>query len=381
MYRLRGDSDLLRLSSFILSLGVYFLVSLKLKNEEWILETEVLAALGIGLIIGDLNSLGLYQSLLKDTGTFPSSRFLTYRTPFFLFITSILFLSKFSILWYYFIIGGLVSLLFPQGRVSESSAFVSIVLYGSWVKIVLGLLFYFLIISTEVRIILLMGIMLSQYIISLPYHFRLISKDIVLKDTNIFKYQFGALLINTPILIYTSLGIYFYQMFHGRTGISNYYFYDRLYRGLGSTVLALQSKTHSVVSSLSGDELFAEIKFNILKYSFTGLVVAVVFVACSPFFNIYLGLDFGRDVSVIVSIMILIGVPSMYLSNLLGIQYFMSAQRFKVMLISIFVTLITFVLLVYFNRNIHELILIPEIVITIVLFIFFLYDLLSKDKR
>jgi hypothetical protein len=257
--KVKLSTDFWRLFVFIFSLGVYFLVSLKLKSEEMTYETEVLAAAGLGLLSGELNSLGFYQSLFRSYGSIPTSRFLIIRLPIFVSLSVAIFISGLNVLWLYFFIGGVIALFYPQGRVSESESFMLVVLIGSLLKVVLGLIFYFVQVSMIFGILLLILMLTSQYLVSVPFHNSIKYKNLFICRKDLLRLQALSFIINFPILIYTNLGIYFYQMVHGLNGISNYYFYDRLIRGLGSTVIALQSRTHSKLSSLQGSLLFNEL--------------------------------------------------------------------------------------------------------------------------
>jgi hypothetical protein len=166
------------------------------------------------------------------------------------------------------------------------------------------------------------------------------------------------------------LGGFAYINLKGEEGISMYFLYDRVIRGLGATVNVFQSRTMDSISKISLNIENIKI-YQLLKYLITylagGLAIGILFIVLGKFIFNYIGLYSNIFDNNFIEI-IPFAVSAMYLSNLIGVQIFMVNNNYRVMFFASIVAIISFYLTLLFSNNVILMVSVPEISIAVFLF-------------
>lgn len=364
--------------SHILSMAVFMLATISVNNTGQNVNYVFLGVISfsLGIYCGDPNTLIFYQrrKIHKINSTEDG-----YWLPRFLLTTILSTLAYIiidSIIFIPFITAVLITFLLPQGRISETYQFERVVIAGGILKLIFSLVIinYKSLSQSDLTTLFCMATF-SNYIGSLYYQIKLILVDVRGVKTfnfNNFKIQFkecsSAFIYTLPIHLYTSLGGFAIVNFKGVESLPLYYIYDRLIRGLGGTVIALQSLTTSIISSLiliNNFNLYRKISRYALIYSFCGLIIGLVFLVFGELVFKYISYDtsiFLNDFAWLIPI----STAAMYISNLFGVQYFMVSKKFAPLILSILGAIIAFYVSLLGTSNPLAVVAIPEICIAVI---------------
>ena len=345
----------------------------------------------LGLYSGDPNSLVYFQRKFRNNICNTSLGYWMPRLLLTIIISLVCFLLVKKLDFTYFMMATLLAFMLPQGRVSNPGQFQVIIFSGGLLKIIISIL----IINesesgNQILPILICLATCSNYIVSFFYHAMYIKNDITYRKTsneinfiNEFVECSKSFLITLPIHFYTSLGGFVYINLKGESGISIYYLYDRIIRGLGATVIVIQSKTMSDISKLSlkiERITINEIKNYILIYLIFGIIVGILFVILGK--QIFDIIGFSASIFNNAYILLIpLSVSSMYISNLIGVQMYMVNNNFKVMTISAFIAILAFYAIIVQSNNILLMITVPEISVGIFLLLYLFLSLNKKSQR
>lgn len=312
--------DITRYLINISALAVHMFAILSLSTADAGIIGFSIYSFVIGLFCGDCNTLNFYR---RNNLKSKNRAFLSERLIIGIICILIVFLAGIHISIIYIFFGFLIGLLFPQGRISEEKTFTKIILDGGILKIFLSgsvILFNLNIIANEVLLILSTG---SIYIAILIYNFN--NRMVVIKLNNFNFYDFKSLcysaLISVPIQIYTSVGALIYFSYNANPNLGLFYQTEKLLRGLGATVVALQSSSMSKISNMNSVSLAVIYVRNLLlKYILFSTLLAFMFYSAGQyifnFFNIVV-FDFNYK----NSLLLYFCCTSMYITNLIGIQF------------------------------------------------------------
>jgi hypothetical protein len=332
----------------------------------------------LGIYCGDPNSLIFFQRKFRDNENNIYSGYWIPRLALTLIISivSIIFVKKLEIS--YFLLGSIFAYILPQGRVSNADKFQKVIFFGGLIKIILSVFIINNSRSTYSDLPILICLATSSnYLASIIYHLVYIKKDINNRNNpkkiNLLQEFFEcckSFSITLPIHFYTSLGGFAYINLKGEEGISMYFLYDRVIRGLGATVNVFQSRTMDSISKISLNIENIKI-YQLLKYLITylagGLAIGILFIVLGKFIFNYIGLYSNIFDNNFIEI-IPFAVSAMYLSNLIGVQIFMVNNNYRVMFFASIVAIISFYLTLLFSNNVILMVSVPEISIAVFLF-------------
>lgn len=342
--------DITRYFINISALAVHMFAILSLSIDDAGIIGFSIYSFVIGLFCGDCNTLNFYRRNNIDS---KNRAFLSERSIIGVICILIVFLAGISISFIYIFFGFLVGLFFPQGRISHEQTFTKIILHGGILKILLSgsvILFNLNIIVNELLLILSTA---SIYIAILIYN---LSKGMIfIKFNNFNFYDFKSLcysgLISVPIQIYTSVGALIYFSYNASPNLGLFYQTEKLLRGLGATVVSLQSSSMSKISDMNSVSLAAIYVRNLLlKYIlFSTLLVFMFYSAGQYIFNFFNIIVF--DFNYKNSLLLYLCSTAMYLTNLIGIQ-FLSVYKYTLTFIgSVVFAAITFLILNQFYSD------------------------------
>lgn len=370
---------LARYASFVLGMASYMFAVMKVAS----LSTNDLIVLDVisftlGIFAGDPNTLIFYQRQIASNGMVPNLGFWAARAIVTLFISAMAILMAKDVVLMFFVFGVLLSYVFPQGRISDRGNFEIMVIAGGALKIFFSGLIIHLMYFEKILPVLMCMAVGSNYVASIPLHLAKFYKKNLAKEKNPLKEDLKKLVhafsMTIPIHIYTSLGGFIYTELRGLEGLGLYYLYDRIIRGLGATVLAIQATTTSKISKIiknsSVRDIFLSTRKYILYYSIAGLIVGLLFVITSNKIFRYIGVDISfLDNKYIMSVAII--TSAMYISNLLGVQIFMVMGNIRQIFISSMVGVFAFIATLVFSRNQLLIVGVPEFCIAVYQFSIF----------
>lgn len=304
----------------------------------------------IGLFCGDCNTLNFYR---RNNIESKNRAFLSERLIIGVICLLIVFLAGIRTSTIYIFFGFLVGLFFPQGRISQEQIFTKIILYGGILKILLSgsvIIFNLNIIANELLLILSTA---SIYIAILIYNLN--KGMIVIKFNNFNFYDFKSLcysaLISVPIQIYTSVGALIYFSYNASPNLGLFYQTEKLLRGLGATVVALQSSSMSKISDMNSAPLaIIYVRNLLLKYILFSTFLAFMFFSAGQYiFNFFNILVFDFNYKNLL--LLYLCCTAMYITNLIGIQ-FLSIYKYTLTFIgSVVFAAITFLILNQFYSD------------------------------
>lgn len=377
-----------RYASFVLGMASYMFAVMKVAglsaNDLIVLDV---ISFTLGIYIGDPNTLIFYQRQILSSGLVPNSGFWRARAMVTILISAIAILVAKDVVPTFFVFGVILAYIFPQGRVSNKRDFEIMVIAGGAFKVFMSGLIIYLIRYEAVLPILMCTAVGSNYFASIPQHIIKIFEKEQFKQKKSLKDEVKgivhAFFMTIPIHVYTSLGGFIYTEIRGLGGLGLYYLYDRIIRGLGATVLAIQASTTGKISKIIKDyhenDLFLYIRRYLLYYSLCGLIIGLLFVLTSEKIFKYVGMDVSfLDNKYLL--FIVISTSAMYISNLLGVQIFMVMGSIRQIFISSMVAVFAFIVIVTISSNQLLIVSIPEIAISFYqLGVFF--AILHKNKR
>lgn len=342
--------DITRYIINIGALAVHMFAILSLNTDDAGVIGFSIYSFVIGLFCGDCNTLNFYR---RNNIESKNRAFLSERLIIGVICILIVFLGGIRISISYLFFGFLIGLLFPQGRISEKQTFTKIILRGGILKIILSgsvILFDLYISVNELLLVLSTA---SIYIAILIHNFN--NQMIVIKLNNFNYYDFKSLcysaLISVPIQIYTSVGALIYFSYNASPNLGLFYQTEKLLRGLGATVVALQSSSMSKISDMNSASLaIIKVRNLLLKYFLFSTLLAFMFCSVGQYifnyFNI-LAFDFNYK----NSLLLYLCCTAMYITNLIGIQ-FLSIYKYTFTFIgSVVFAAIVFLILNQFYSN------------------------------
>jgi hypothetical protein len=376
----------LKYFSYIGGMATYMVATINLESQGQNILFIYAVSFTLGIACGDTNTLTFYQTILKEKGEFDNGYYLFPRLILSLGTSLIVSFLFTDLVLYYFYIGVLISFIFPQGRISSAAKFGSVVIFGGILKIVISLY----IILEKIYIIpieyLVCMAISSNYIASAPFH--LFAKNLFQYDlkklsfTKSFKILLRSFILTIPIQFYTSLAPFFYMQVKGANDIATYYLYERLIRGLGATVMGIQSGTTSQVSlllsSLNKKETLKIFTNYLIYYFIIGFSIGILFIIITPFIFNILKIEISVFDNKFIWIFTLT-TASMYVSNYIGIQILMTMGKIGyITSSSIFAAIIFILSLLLFDE---QLLVIAASEIAIALFqIGVFYKYIMKNK-
>ncbi|QWE18969.1 hypothetical protein C2747_01650 [Polynucleobacter corsicus] len=332
----------------------------------------------LGLYCGDPNSLIFFQRKFRENIDNVNNGYWIPRLALTLIISavSIFFVEKLEVS--HFLLGSIFAYFLPQGRISNANKFQIVIFLGGLIKITISI---FIIVNSRSAFsnlpILICLATSSNYLASIIYHLIYIKNDIINnKSTNNINvlHEFleccKSFSITLPIHFYTSLGGFAYINIKGEEGISLYFLYDRIIRGLGATVNVFQSKTMDAISKISLKIETIKIS-NLIKYFIIylagGFIIGILFVILGKLIFNYIGINSNIFDNNLIEI-IPVAVSSMYISNLIGVQIFMVNNNYRIMFFASIIAIISFYISLLYSNNILLMISVPEISIAVFLF-------------
>jgi hypothetical protein len=332
----------------------------------------------LGLYCGDPNTLIFFQRKFRENIDNINNGYWIPRLALTLIIgaVSIIFVKKLEVV--YFLLGSIFAYILPQGRVSNANKFQKVIFFGGLIKIIMSIL----IIDNSRSLYSDLPVLIclatsSNYLASIIYHSFYIKNDIINKKDNRrinllkeFLECCKSFSITLPIHFYTSLGGFAYINIKGEEGISLYFLYDRIIRGLGATVNVFQSKTMDAISKISVK--FEAVKINqLIKYFMIylagGFIIGILFTILGKLIFNYIGLNSNIFDNNFIEI-IPIAVSSMYISNLIGVQIFMVNNNYRIMFFASIIAILSFYITLIYSNNILLMVSVPEISIAVFLF-------------
>lgn len=373
--------------SFIGGMAAFMVATMSLESRGHASVFITAVSFTLGIACGDTNTLTFYQTILKEKGNFDRGYYLVPRLILSAATALIVALLISNIVFFYFLIGILISFFLPQGRVSGIGSFGGVVIVGGLFKTAVSLYIF----STEDYIIpveyLVCAAISSNYIASVPFHIfmgdSISSKSGGLSMVESLAILFKSFVLTLPIQLYTSLAPFFYMQIKGAGDIATYYLYERFIRGLGATVVGIQSGTTSkvslIISKLHSDESISKLMQYSIYYSMFGIFVGVVFVLAAPYIFEIIEIDNSLFENPMIWLFALT-TSSMYVSNYIGIQVFMTMGKIGFVISSSIFAAIVFVLSLFLTENQLLIVAAPEIAIAIFQTGVF-YAFLFKNKR
>ena len=371
------NNTITRYSVTISSMAVHMLAIFSLDSESAGIVAFSIYSLVIGLFAGDCNTVNFYRrhSVLK--GQF----FLIERSIMASIIIIILFITNLGT-DVVFLIGGLiVGLLLPQGRVSNNKTFPQVVFLGGILKILISGAVCLVISDIFWMQILLATSTGSLYLASIYFQLQLIDKTSF--DLHFRYHMFKSLtysgLITIPIQIYTAVGALIYQNYNAAPNLGNFYQVERLLRGLGGTVLVLQSSTMYQISSAGSIYKAMKVTINnIFKYVVYSVAIGTTFAVFGleilSFFDMnIISINFENF------IFILLCCFAMYLTNLIGVQFLSVYKYTKMFILSVTVGASSFIVSNVYFSNPVLLISISELSVAFAQL--FIISLISKSAK
>ncbi len=366
--------------SVIGSMAVFMLSSILVEQNNSTSDNIFLCVISytLGLYCGDPNTLIFFQRKFRENIDNINNGYWIPRLVLTLIIgaISIIFVKKLEII--YFLLGSIFAYILPQGRVSNANKFQKVIFFGGLIKITLSILIIdkSKSLHSDLPIIICLATS-SNYLASIIYHMFYIKNDIINKKYNgrinllkEFLECSKSFSITLPIHFYTSLGGFAYINIKGEEGISIYFLYDRIIRGLGATVNVFQSRTMDAISKISFK--IETIKINkLIKYFIIylagGFIIGILFVILGKLIFNYIGLNSNIFDNNLIEI-IPIAVSSMYISNLIGVQIFMVNNNYRIMFFASIIAIISFYITLLYSNNMLLMISVPEISIAVFLF-------------
>lgn len=293
----------------------------------------------IGIYAGDPNTITFFQRKFResdagDTGGYWLSR-LIVSGP--LVVICAIVLQDISLM--YLIAGAALCYVLPNGRVSAANEMSMLQTYGGFIKlllcitIIVGIDFL-----NDIQLtIIICACVASNYLSAIPLHakktirelrnIKLKNKSSVFTDAIFVTKSF---FITAPIHLYTSFGGFYLISIKGISALAEYYIADRVVRGLGTTVLALMSKTTTAVSILSMEisRSSFESMFKYIKlYVCFGFFVGLAFSIFTPIFVEFV--DFNSSIFDGSSVfLVCLSTAAIYASTIIGTQYLMVRHDF-----------------------------------------------------
>jgi hypothetical protein len=321
----------LKYFSYIGGMATYMVATMNLESQG--LNTLFIYAVSftLGIACGDTNTLTFYQTILKEKGEFDIGYYLLPRLIVSFATSLVVSIAFIDLVLYYFSMGILISFILPQGRISSAGQFGNVVIVGGILKIIISLYIILeknYIIPIEYLVCIAIS---SNYIASAPFH--LYAKKLFNYNSNkisffkSFKILLRSFILTVPIQFYTSLAPFFYMQIKGANDIATYYLYERLIRGLGATVMGIQSGTTSqislLLSNLNKKETIKIFTNYLFYYFIIGLSIGIAFIIIAP--NLFYIIKIETSVFDNKFIWIFaLTTASMYISNYIGIQILMT---------------------------------------------------------
>ncbi|WP_215331980.1 hypothetical protein [Polynucleobacter corsicus] len=372
--------SILKYFSVIGSMAAFMLSSILVEQNNSASDNIFLCVISytLGLYCGDPNSLIFFQRKFRENIDNVNNGYWIPRLALTLIISavSIFFVEKLEVS--HFLLGSIFAYFLPQGRISNANKFQIVIFLGGLIKITISI---FIIVNSRSAFsnlpILICLATSSNYLASIIYHLIYIKNDIINnKSTNNINvlHEFleccKSFSITLPIHFYTSLGGFAYINIKGEEGISLYFLYDRIIRGLGATVNVFQSKTMDAISKISLKIETIKIS-NLIKYFIIylagGFIIGILFVILGKLIFNYIGINSNIFDNNLIEI-IPVAVSSMYISNLIGVQIFMVNNNYRIMFFASIIAIISFYISLLYSNNILLMISVPEISIAVFLF-------------
>lgn len=373
--------------SFISGMAAFMVATMSLESKGHASVFISAVSFTLGIACGDTNTLTFYQTILKEKGSFDKGYYLVPRLILSTATALIVVLLFSDIVFNYFLIGLLISLFLPQGRVSGVESFGGVVIVGGLFKTTVSLYIF----SYEYYIMpaeyLVCAAISSNYIASAPFHI-VVGNSINSKSRGLSIVESLAILLKSfvltlPIQLYTSLAPFFYMQIKGPGDIATYYLYERFIRGLGATVIGIQSGTTSkvslIISKLHNIDSIRRLMQYSIYYSMCGIFVGVVFVLTAPYIFEIIKIDNSLFDNPMIWLFALT-TSSMYVSNYIGVQVFMTMGKMAFVILSSIFAAIVFVVTLFLTDNQLLIVAAPEIAIAIFQTGVF-YAFLFKNKR
>lgn len=312
-----------------------------------------------GLLISDLNSYGLFQRNAFNK-KYSEKGFWLSRALATLIICSPLALLIPDLELKYFLFGISIGFILPSGRASDSHE-MPVVQNGNGLVKLLGFVYINSTISkslsSEEISFLLITMNSGAYLTSVIYIFPKIKKD--LSQIKVIQFNLKAILIETlevlktkiillPIHLYTTLGGFLYSYFNGIASLENYYIAEKVIRSLGTTVLAVMSKTTNIITSTA------------MRYNTKSQSILVKWTILYSIIATFIGLGFyviglpvlqklDYNISFIKrdftsAIIIIMSTVALYLSTLFGTQFLVVKLKFRAIALSSIIATIVLVI-------------------------------------